>query len=129
MVRSNADEYYRYEFAIQGGGATLPNPRSSTTSISTTETRTPFAPASGSTVRGTPPSRRTASARRPPHDPGPGDRRSEQLGPLAADGIRPAAIDVQGAVIPDTGHWLAEQAPEEMLELLTEFLAPYLAGA
>ncbi len=25
----------------------------------------------------------------------------------------------------DTGHWVAEQAPEEMLAALTEFLAPY----
>ena len=23
------------------------------------------------------------------------------------------------------GHWLAEQVPEEMVEALTEFLAPY----
>jgi pimeloyl-ACP methyl ester carboxylesterase len=28
-------------------------------------------------------------------------------------------------VIPDTGHWVAEQASEEMVEALTEFLAPY----
>ena len=26
---------------------------------------------------------------------------------------------------PGSGHWVAEQAPEEMLEALTEFLAPY----
>jgi pimeloyl-ACP methyl ester carboxylesterase len=26
---------------------------------------------------------------------------------------------------PGAGHWLAEQAPEEMLAALTEFLAPY----
>ncbi len=29
---------------------------------------------------------------------------------------------------PDTGHWVAEQAPEEMLEALTEFLTPYRQG-
>ena len=27
--------------------------------------------------------------------------------------------------VPGAGHWLAEQAPEEMLAALTEFLAPY----
>jgi pimeloyl-ACP methyl ester carboxylesterase len=27
--------------------------------------------------------------------------------------------------VPSAGHWLAEQAPEEMLAALTEFLAPY----
>jgi pimeloyl-ACP methyl ester carboxylesterase len=30
--------------------------------------------------------------------------------------------DVQSVVIPGTGHWVAEEAPEE---LLTAFLAPY----
>ena len=27
--------------------------------------------------------------------------------------------------VPGTGHWVAEQAPEETLAALTEFLAPY----
>jgi pimeloyl-ACP methyl ester carboxylesterase len=31
----------------------------------------------------------------------------------------------ESVVIPDTGHWVAEQAPEEMVGALTEFLAPY----
>jgi hypothetical protein len=34
------------------------------------------------------------------------------------------AEDVETLVI-DTGHWLAEQAPDQMLAALTEFLAPY----
>jgi pimeloyl-ACP methyl ester carboxylesterase len=29
---------------------------------------------------------------------------------------------------PDTGHWVAEQAPEEMLAALREFLAPCREG-
>jgi hypothetical protein len=29
---------------------------------------------------------------------------------------------------PGAGHWLAEQAPEELLGALTEFLAPYREG-
>jgi hypothetical protein len=29
---------------------------------------------------------------------------------------------------PAASHWLAEQAPEEMLAALTEFLAPYRDG-
>jgi hypothetical protein len=29
---------------------------------------------------------------------------------------------------PSAGHWLAEQAPEEMLAALSEFLAPYREG-
>jgi pimeloyl-ACP methyl ester carboxylesterase len=35
------------------------------------------------------------------------------------------ANDVQSAVIPDAGHWFAEEAPEETLAALTAFLAPY----
>ena len=50
---------------------------------------------------------------------------AESWGEEAGNGIKPAADDVQTVVIPDTGHWVAEQAPEEMLAALTEFLAPY----
>jgi len=39
------------------------------------------------------------------------------------------ADDVQTLVIPGIGHWLAEQAPGQMLTALTAFLAPYLDGA
>jgi pimeloyl-ACP methyl ester carboxylesterase len=39
-----------------------------------------------------------------------------------------AANDVQTVVIPGTGHWVAETAPEEMLAALTAFLTPYRAG-
>src|SRR5262249_16964777 len=35
------------------------------------------------------------------------------------------ADDVQSLVIPHCGHWVAEQAPEELLAALTAFLAPY----
>jgi hypothetical protein len=34
------------------------------------------------------------------------------------------ADDVQTLVIPGCGHWVAEQAPKEMLAALTEFLGP-----
>ncbi|MGI5517826.1 alpha/beta fold hydrolase [Streptomyces sp. CA-106131] len=39
------------------------------------------------------------------------------------------AEDVQGVVLPGAGHWVAEQAPQEMLATLTRFLAPYRATA
>jgi pimeloyl-ACP methyl ester carboxylesterase len=45
----------------------------------------------------------------------------EAVGNLATD-------DVQIVVIPGAGHWVAEQAPEEMLAALTAFLAPYRGG-
>jgi pimeloyl-ACP methyl ester carboxylesterase len=40
-----------------------------------------------------------------------------------ADGMRPVATNVQSAVISGAGHWVAEQAPEELLAVLTTFLS------
>jgi pimeloyl-ACP methyl ester carboxylesterase len=39
--------------------------------------------------------------------------------------MRLAADNVQSVVIPGSGHWVAEEAPEELLAALTAFLAPY----
>src|SRR6516162_5433248 len=50
---------------------------------------------------------------------------AESLGAMAADTMKLVADDVQTLVIPGIGHWLAEQAPEEMLTALTAFLGPY----
>ena len=50
---------------------------------------------------------------------------TESLGSMAADTMKLVADDVQTLVIPGIGHWLAEQAPEEMLAALTAFLSPY----
>jgi pimeloyl-ACP methyl ester carboxylesterase len=44
-------------------------------------------------------------------------------------GMQLVAEDVQPLVIPGVGHWLAEEAPEELLAVVTEFLAPYRDGA
>jgi len=48
---------------------------------------------------------------------------------LATVGMRLVADDVQAMVIPGCGHWVAEQAPDELLTVLTAFLAPYRAAA
>ena len=40
-----------------------------------------------------------------------------------------AADDVQTVVLPGCGHWVAEQAPEQLLTAVTAFLAPYRDGA
>jgi pimeloyl-ACP methyl ester carboxylesterase len=53
---------------------------------------------------------------------------AESWGEAVGDGIKPAANDVQSVVIPGAGHWVAEQAPEEMLAALTAFLTPYRDG-
>ena len=35
------------------------------------------------------------------------------------------ADNVQSVVIPGSGHWVAEEAPEKLLEALIPFLGPY----
>ena len=53
-----------------------------------------------------------------------GCAKAEGIGEGVVNTMKLVADDVQTVVIPDTGHWLAEQAPEEMVAALTEFLAP-----
>jgi pimeloyl-ACP methyl ester carboxylesterase len=51
------------------------------------------------------------------------------FGEHVADAMRLVADDVQGVVIPGTGHFVAEESPDEMLDALTAFLAPYRVSA
>jgi pimeloyl-ACP methyl ester carboxylesterase len=53
---------------------------------------------------------------------------AESSGEGPANTMKLVADDVQTLVIPGVGHWLAEQAPEELTTALTEFLAPYRNG-
>ena len=46
-------------------------------------------------------------------------------GPAVGGGMSELAEDVQPVVISGAGHWVAEQAPEELVAALTGFLAPY----
>jgi pimeloyl-ACP methyl ester carboxylesterase len=46
-------------------------------------------------------------------------------GEHVGDAMKLLADKVQSLVIPGTGHWVAEEAPDEMLAALTTFLAPY----
>jgi hypothetical protein len=47
------------------------------------------------------------------------------FGEHVGDAMKLVADNVQAVVIPGTGHFVAEEAPEEMLAALTAFLAPY----
>jgi pimeloyl-ACP methyl ester carboxylesterase len=49
----------------------------------------------------------------------------ESAGEGVGNAMKLAADDVQAMVIPGCGHWVAEQAPDELLAALTAFLAPY----
>jgi pimeloyl-ACP methyl ester carboxylesterase len=54
---------------------------------------------------------------------------AESSGAMVADTMQLVADDVQTLILPDSGHWVAEQAPQELLTALTTFLAPYRDGA
>jgi pimeloyl-ACP methyl ester carboxylesterase len=51
------------------------------------------------------------------------------FGDHVGEAVSLVADDVQSAVIPDTGHFLAEESPAELLATLTPFLADYRDGA
>jgi pimeloyl-ACP methyl ester carboxylesterase len=53
---------------------------------------------------------------------------AESLGTGPAETVKLAADNVRTLVIPGSGHWVMEQAREEMLAALTAFLAPYQAA-
>ncbi len=53
---------------------------------------------------------------------------AESSGEGVGNTMKLAADDVQTLVIPGCGHWVVEQAPEELLAALTVFLAPYRDG-
>ena len=50
---------------------------------------------------------------------------ADSLGDAPGNAMKLAADNVQTLVIPNVGHWLAEEAPDQMLAALTAFLAPY----
>lgn len=54
---------------------------------------------------------------------------AESGGGMAAETMKLVADDVRPLVIPGVGHWLAEQAPDELVAALAEFLAPYRDGS
>ena len=53
---------------------------------------------------------------------------AESYGEHVAEVMKLVADDVQSVVIAGAGHWVAEQAPDELLAALAGFLAPYRAG-
>jgi pimeloyl-ACP methyl ester carboxylesterase len=54
---------------------------------------------------------------------------AESAGASVGSTMQMTADDVQTAVLPGSGHWVAEQAPGDLLAALTTFLAPYRDGA
>jgi len=53
---------------------------------------------------------------------------AESSGEGPGNTMKLVADDVQAMVLTGSGHWVAEQAPEQLLAALTTFLAPYRDG-
>jgi pimeloyl-ACP methyl ester carboxylesterase len=125
LVRGREDTFFGYEFAIQGGKKGLPDEvqRYYFDLLSDPDAlRGSFGlyRAWGTTLTQNQQRKTT-----PLTMPVLGIGGAESWGERAGEGMKSAADDVQSVVIPDTGHWVAEQAPEEMLAALAEFLTPY----
>ena len=129
MVHSNADGFYGYEFAIQAGGATLPN-YAIDYYIKLYTRNKDVLRASFGLYRAWDAhvTQNKERAKTPLTIPVLGIGGENSWGPLAGDGLKPVANDVQTLVIPGVGHWVAETAPKQMLETLDFFLAPYRDG-
>jgi pimeloyl-ACP methyl ester carboxylesterase len=130
MVSGNADAFYRYEFTIQGGGATPPE-YAIEYYVSLYNRNKDVLRATFGFYRAwdTTLAQNEQRKTRPLTIPVLGIGGEKSWGELAGQGMEPAANDVQTIVIPGAGHWAAETAPEEMLVALTSFLAPYRDGA
>lgn len=125
MVRSNADEYYRYEFAIQGGGFAMPEQAIKYYVDLYTHSKDALRASFGlyrawdETLQ-----QNIGRATTPLTLPVLGIGGELSYGGAPAGALMNAATDLQSAIVPGAGHWLAEQAPEHMVELVTTFLAP-----
>ena len=130
MVSRTADGFYRYEFDVQGGGATLPDyvvdyyVRLYTRDRASLRATFGLYRAWDATI-----AQNRARIAQKLTIPVLAIGGANSWGPDAGRGLSPAASDIQTVVIPGTGHWVAEHAPDEMLAALMPFLEPYLAGA
>lgn len=130
MVRGNAQEYYRYEFNIQGGGFTPPEYAIQYYIHLYNRTRDTLRASFGFyRAWGETSIQNKARAATMLTMPILGIGGEKSWGPLPGDAMRGIATDVQTLVIPGAGHWLAEQAPDELVAAYTTFLEPYRAGA
>jgi pimeloyl-ACP methyl ester carboxylesterase len=125
MVSGNANAFYRYEFAIQGGGRTLPEYAIKYYVRLYNRNRRALRATFGLyRAWDAHIAQNMERMNQPLTIPVLGIGGENSWGDLAGQGMEPAATDVQTLVIPGVGHWVAEQAPKKMLAALTEFLAP-----
>lgn len=128
LIAGREDVFFGYEFAIQGGGV----PEDVIGYYVRNLQRDPAA------LRGslgfyrafdTTLAQNTQRAKRPLPMPVLAIGGANSHGQHVGDAMKQLADNVQSVVVPDAGHWIAEQAPRPMLAALTAFLAPYRDGS
>ena len=131
MVAGNADAYYGYEFAIQGGEATAVTAQAIKYYIDLYTRDRDTLRASFGFYRSWDETLTQNTKRILPKLTIPvlAIGGADSWGPFVAHGMEPAAENVEVAVIAGAGHWVAEQAPKNLLASLGSFLDPYLAAA
>ena len=129
MVSRSADGFYRYEYAIQGGGSTLPEHAIDYYVRLYNRDRDALRASFGlyrawdATV-----AQNADRAAQPLTIPVLGIGGANSWGPAPGDAMRAVADDVRTVVIPNVGHWVAEQAPEAMLAELGTFVGAHTAA-
>jgi pimeloyl-ACP methyl ester carboxylesterase len=131
MVSSNADGFYRYEFAIQAGGATTLPEYAIEYYIDLYNRNKEVLRATFGLYRALDATKNQNMQRAssPLTMPVLAIGGATSWGNFVGGAMQPLANDLQSVVIPNTGHWVAETAPDEMLAALTPFLDPYRVGA
>jgi pimeloyl-ACP methyl ester carboxylesterase len=130
MVSSNADAYYRYEYKIQGGETTLPDSAINYYIGLYTRSRDALRTSFGlyrdwdATLTQNRAVRQNTKLTIPVLGIGGVNSWGDRVG----HEMKQTATDVTTVVLPG-GHWVAEQAPTELLAALTEFLEPYRAAS
>jgi pimeloyl-ACP methyl ester carboxylesterase len=121
LIAGREDVYFGYEFAVQGGNVPaeaiayyvgmLSNPESLHGSLG-------WYRAFGATL-----AQNNERAKTPLAMPVLAIGGERSYGDHVEHAMHALAADVQGVVIPGAGHWVAEEAPEQLLEALSGFLA------
>jgi pimeloyl-ACP methyl ester carboxylesterase len=124
LVRGGEDIFFGNEFALLPRRNFRSTP-SSTTSTSSLQTQTPCVPTSTGTARLTPPAQNEQRKAHRLTMPVLAIGGEKSAGETPANTMKLTADDVQGVVIPGSGHWVAEEEPDELLSAMTPFLAPY----
>jgi len=122
LIAGREDAYFGYEFAVQGGNVPDEAIRYYVGMVSDPESlrgSLGWYRAFGATL-----AQNDERAKRPLAMPVLAIGGERSYGDHVEHAMHALAENVQGLVIPGAGHWVAEEAPEQLLAALSAFLAP-----